>query len=108
MDMIESIYDPEFFRRAGHELVDRLADYVTVANMGKMPVLPKPDPPPLAEHYEQPLTVEPATDVMKVLSFQLQELIGLGIHLQHQSAAGIALRGHSWATGYRQRDGQHR
>ena len=40
MDMIDSIYDLEFFRQAGHELVDRLADYLASASLGEMPVLP--------------------------------------------------------------------
>ena len=47
MDPLERVrraYDPELFRTRGHELVDRLADYLRRATSGATPVLPWKEP----------------------------------------------------------------
>ena len=88
MDMIDSIYDPEFFRQAGHRLVDQLADYLLAARKGQLPVLPEPVPPTLAERYQQALPTEPVADPEKCLRQRLEELIAQGIHLQHPGYIG--------------------
>jgi len=86
--MIKSIYDPEFFREAGHRVVDQLADYMLAARRGEMPALPEPEPPALAEQYAQPLPAEPAADVPRELDRRVRELIERGIHLQHPGYIG--------------------
>ena len=86
--MVKSIYDPEFFRVAGHRLVDQLADFLLAACKGEMPVLPEPYPPALAERYQEALPVEQATDAPEVFSQRLNELIEQGIHLQHPGYIG--------------------
>ncbi len=88
MDMIDSMYDPEIFRHAGHRLVDQLTDYMVAARQGQMPVLPAPAPPTLADRYQQSPPAEPAPDAVKCLSRQVQELIEQGIHLQHPGYIG--------------------
>ena len=88
MNMIDSIYDPEVFRQAGHRLVDQLADYLRAAPQGKMPVLPYPAPPALADRYQHPMPAEPVPDAAQGLSQRLQELIAEGIHLQHPGYIG--------------------
>lgn len=86
--MTTSIYDPEFFRAAGHSLVDELADFMLAAQKGEMPVLPQPDPRALAECYQQPLPAEPAMDAAQTLSRHVRELIEQNIHLQHPGYLG--------------------
>jgi L-2,4-diaminobutyrate decarboxylase len=47
MDPLERIrraYDPELFRARGHEVVDRLAEYLRLATSGTVPVLPWKEP----------------------------------------------------------------
>jgi L-2,4-diaminobutyrate decarboxylase len=47
MDPLERIrraYDPELFRARGHELVDRIAEYLRLATSGAVPVLPWKEP----------------------------------------------------------------
>ena len=87
-DMIDSIYNPEFFRQAGHRLVDQLADYLLAARKGQMPVLPAPAPPTLAERYQQALPTESVADPEECLRQRLEELIAQGIHLQHPGYIG--------------------
>jgi L-2,4-diaminobutyrate decarboxylase len=86
--MINSIYDPEFFRAAGHRMVDQLADFLLAARKGEMLALPELDPPALARHYQQLLPVEPAADTSRALFHRLQELMERGIHLQHPGYIG--------------------
>jgi L-2,4-diaminobutyrate decarboxylase len=86
--MIESIYDPEFFRAAGHRLVDQLANFLTAAWKGGMPVLPQPSPTALADCYQQPVPLEPASDLSGALTQRVRELIEQGIHLQHPGYIG--------------------
>ena len=88
MDMLDSIYNPEFFRQAGHRLVDQLADYLLAARKGQMPVLPEPAPPTLAERYQQALPTESVADPEECLRQRLEELIAQGIHLQHPGYIG--------------------
>jgi L-2,4-diaminobutyrate decarboxylase len=88
MDIIDSIYDPEMFRQAGHRLVDQLTDYLLAAREGQMPVLPEPAPPTLADRYQQAPPMEPAPDALKCLCQRVQELFEQGIHLQHPSYLG--------------------
>ena len=86
--MIKSIYDPEFFRAAGHGLVDQLADFLVAAGKGEMPALPETNPAARADCYQQRLPVEPAPDFSRTLSDRLQDLIEQGIHLQHPGYVG--------------------
>jgi len=86
--MIDSIYDPEAFRQAGHRLVDQLADYLLAARQGQMPVLPEPAPPTLAERYQEAPPAEPAPDALECLGRHVQELFDQSIHLQHPGYIG--------------------
>jgi len=88
MDIIDSMYDPELFRQAGHRLVDQLTDYLLAAREGQMPVLPAASPAALANRYQQAPPDEPAPDAVKCLSQQVQELVEQGIHLQHPCYIG--------------------
>jgi len=88
MDLINSVYDPEIFRQAGHRLVDQLTDYLLAARKGEMPVLPEPPPAALADRYQQSDPAEPAPDALKCLDNRVQELIEQGIHLQHPGYIG--------------------
>lgn len=88
MDMIDSMYDPQIFRQAGHRLVDQLTDYLLAARQGQMPVLPEPAPPALADRYQQAPPAEPAPDAVTCIALRVQELIEQGIHLQHPGYIG--------------------
>jgi L-2,4-diaminobutyrate decarboxylase len=88
MDIIDSIYDPDFFRQAGHRLIDQLAEYLLAARKGEMAVLPAPAPRMLADRHEQAPPADPAPDPVKCLCDRAQELIQQGIHLQHPGYVG--------------------
>ncbi|MFZ0963233.1 MAG: aminotransferase class V-fold PLP-dependent enzyme [Terriglobia bacterium] len=88
MDIIDSMYDPEIFRQAGHRLIDQLTEYLLAARQGQMPVLPEPAPPALADRHQQAPPAEAAPDAMKYLAQRVQELVEQGIHLQHPGYIG--------------------
>jgi L-2,4-diaminobutyrate decarboxylase len=86
--MSSTLFDPEFFRTAGHRLIDQLAEFLLAAQKGEMPVLPHPAPPELAGSYRQPLPLTPAADPVEAFSRHLGELIRQSNHLQHPGYIG--------------------
>jgi L-2,4-diaminobutyrate decarboxylase len=76
-------YNPEFFRRVGHRLVDELADYLRAARKGSMPVLPEPHPRNLAKQYQQPVPAEPCTQAEETFLRRARAIIEQSVHLHH-------------------------
>ena len=88
MDIIESIFDPEVFRQAGHGLIDQLTDYLLAAREGRMPALPAGAPAAPADRCPPAPPAEPAPDAVNCLCRRAQELIETSIHLQHPGYIG--------------------
>jgi L-2,4-diaminobutyrate decarboxylase len=61
MSAPEDVYDPEAFRKQGHELVDHLADYLARALSGSLPVVAWEDPDPLARRWAVDIDRTPTT-----------------------------------------------
>lgn len=78
-----SFYDPELFRRLGHQVVDRLADYLAVAQQGRLPVLPHPAPLALADRYQEGLPAAAASGAEATFLQRVQEYIDRSTHQHH-------------------------
>jgi L-2,4-diaminobutyrate decarboxylase len=82
---IPSGFDPENFRKEGHQVVDLLADYLNKALKGtKMPILPWNDPDTLADDFSFTSgggEEEPFTDF-------IQRITDNSIHIHHPSYIG--------------------
>jgi len=84
-------YDPELFRRQGHQVVEALAAYLDSALAGELPVLPLRAPLELAEQYRGSLPLEPADDPEAEIGRCLEQVIGQSIHLHHPGYMGHQL-----------------
>src|SRR5208337_5275461 len=86
--MLTDPYDPELFRRNGHQLVDALAVYLHSALAGELPVLPYHAPLELAQEYQDSLPLDPAGDADAEVSRCLAQIIRQSIHLHHPGYVG--------------------
>ena len=77
-------YDPEFFRAAGHRLVDRLSDYLQRARAGELPVLDWTAPRELDASVPHGFPELGDGDVVEILS----EVVERSNHLHHPSYVG--------------------
>jgi L-2,4-diaminobutyrate decarboxylase len=78
-------FDPEEFRKEGHQLVDTLSDYLEDALSGKeMPVLPWNDPDQLAEHF----SFHSAGGEKESLNSFIKRIIDHSIHIHHPHYIG--------------------
>jgi L-2,4-diaminobutyrate decarboxylase len=84
-------YDPELFRRNGHQVVEELAAYLDSALAGKLPVLPLHAPLELAQQYQGTLPLDSADDAEAEVSRCLAQIIRQSIHLHHPGYMGHQL-----------------
>ena len=84
-------YDPELFRRHGHQVVDALAAYLHSALAGELPVLAYHAPLELAREYQDSLPLDAAGDAEAELTSSLAQIIQQSIHLHHPGYAGHQL-----------------
>ena len=84
-------YDPELFRRHGHQVVEALAAYLDTALAGELPVLALHDPLELAQQYQDSLPLDSASDSEAEVSRCLAVIIRQSIHLHHPGYVGHQL-----------------
>ena len=84
-------YDPELFRRCGHEVVEALAAYLDTALAGELPVLALRDPLELAQQYQDSLPLDCAVDSEAEVSRCLAQIIQQSIHQHHPGYMGHQL-----------------
>jgi L-2,4-diaminobutyrate decarboxylase len=84
-------YDPELFRRQGHQVIEALAAYLDSALAGQLPVLPLRAPLELAEQYQGALPLHPADDPEAEVASCLAQIVGQSIHLHHPGYMGHQL-----------------
>lgn len=85
---IHPAYDPSFFRQAGHQLVDRLADHLAAALAGRTPVMPDLPPVATAARYQGPLPRQGAADPLGRFGEISEQVIGESLHLHHPGCMG--------------------
>jgi L-2,4-diaminobutyrate decarboxylase len=81
---LDQAYAPEAFRAAGHALVDRLADYLSAARAGEMPVLDSVEPGRLLEQLPAEFTARPSATLVEALD----PLLRHSNHLHHPGYVG--------------------
>ncbi|MEI6613677.1 MAG: hypothetical protein WCL37_02155 [Chrysiogenales bacterium] len=83
--LLQQAYDSEVFRQQGHQLVDKLADYLQqVLRRPDMPVMPWREPAELRQEWQQLLA-----DPLPVSFAELTEkLLQQSIHLHHPRCCG--------------------
>jgi len=86
--MLPDPYDPNLFRRCGHEVVDALAAYLDSALAGELPVLAYHAPLELAREYQESLPLDSASDAEAALASSLDQVIRESIHLHHPGYVG--------------------
>jgi L-2,4-diaminobutyrate decarboxylase len=89
MNKIKSIiptpFDPDYFRKEGHTLVDTLSDYLEDAVSGKeMPVLPWNDPDQLTESF----SFDSAGGEKETLDSFIRRIVDNSIHIHHPHYIG--------------------
>jgi L-2,4-diaminobutyrate decarboxylase len=84
-------YDPELFRRHGHQVVEALATYLDSALAGELPVLSLQAPLELAQQYQDSLPLNPTGDPETEVSRCLAQIIRQSIHLHHPGYMGHQL-----------------
>jgi L-2,4-diaminobutyrate decarboxylase len=83
--LLQQAFDSEIFRQQGHQLVDKLADYLQqVLRRAAMPVLPWRDPAELRQEWQQ-LLADPKSISFDELS---EKLLQQSIHLHHPRCCG--------------------
>ncbi|HYX07199.1 MAG TPA: aminotransferase class I/II-fold pyridoxal phosphate-dependent enzyme [Bacteroidales bacterium] len=81
---LDKAYDPDLFRRMGHQLVDMLADYLeSLRNGTKMPVYAHKDPDERVKEFETDFSV-PEDDLNRLFKRVLEE----SIHIHHPGYLG--------------------
>ncbi|MBM3275594.1 MAG: pyridoxal-dependent decarboxylase, partial [Candidatus Sericytochromatia bacterium] len=89
MTGLQAAYDPEAFRRAGHQVIDRLADYL--AGMLARPetaVLPWVDPDAQVARWETGFPAAPADDAAGALDALIGDVLAAANHLHHPRYIG--------------------
>jgi L-2,4-diaminobutyrate decarboxylase len=82
---LSSPFNPEYFRKQGHALVDTLSDYLENALSGKdMPVLPWYDPDQLAEYF----SFESGGGGKESLQGFIKRILDFSIHIHHPRYIG--------------------
>jgi L-2,4-diaminobutyrate decarboxylase len=82
-------YDPEAFRRAGHRLIDRLADYLAgIQARPETPVLPWVDPDAQVARWATGFPAEGAADTAEALDALIGDVIRAANHLHHPRYMG--------------------
>lgn len=81
---LRSAYSPESFRALGHALVDQLADYLTRAQAGQLPVLPAGEPDELLGRWPAQFAAGPGPGLLALLPRILAE----SNHLHHPRYIG--------------------
>ncbi len=89
--MLTDPYDPELFRRHGHQVVEALATYLGSALAGEPPVLDLHAPLELAQQYQDSLPLDSTDDPDAELSRCLSQIIRQSIHLHHPGYMGHQL-----------------
>ncbi len=84
-------YDPELFRRNGHQVVEALAAYLGTALAGELPVLDLHAPLELARQYQDSLPLDSTGDPEAEVSRCLAQVVGQSIHLHHPGYMGHQL-----------------
>jgi len=88
-DLLRRAFDPETFRRQGHQLVDQLAEYLAQAQArGAMPVLPATSPDALLERWPDRFPEQPAAQPDAALRDLLAAVIAQSNHLHHPRYVG--------------------
>ncbi|MBM3290978.1 MAG: aminotransferase class I/II-fold pyridoxal phosphate-dependent enzyme, partial [Candidatus Hydrogenedentes bacterium] len=77
-------FSPDTFREQGHKLVDTLADYLAIAESGRMPVLPWVEPGEMVARWAQTFPERPARDMHELLARVLED----ANHLHHPHYMG--------------------
>jgi L-2,4-diaminobutyrate decarboxylase len=83
-ERLRGAYDPEAFRRDGHALVDKLADYLGRAMSRGMPVVRLRAPDELAAAWAQPIGATPLGE----LGDLVDAVIGDALHQHHPRCFG--------------------
>jgi L-2,4-diaminobutyrate decarboxylase len=81
---LASAYDPERFRADGHQLVDRLADYLRGATARLGPVLPWVDPAEQLARFPDALPARPSTTLPELID----AVLAGSNHLHHPRYVG--------------------
>lgn len=81
---LRSAYSPESFRAHGHALIDQLADYLTQAQAGQLPVLPAGEPDELLTRWPAQFAAGPGPGLLALLPRILAE----SNHLHHPRYIG--------------------
>jgi L-2,4-diaminobutyrate decarboxylase len=82
---LEQAFDSEIFRQQGHQLVDKLADYLQqVLRRPDLPVMPWREPAELRQEWQQ-LLADPRPIVFVELT---EKLLQQSIHLHHPRCCG--------------------
>ena len=89
--MDTDFYDPELFRRHGHQVVEALAAYLDSARAGQLPVLSLSSPLELAKQYQGALPLHAADDPEAEIARCLAQIVGQSIHLHHPGYMGHQL-----------------
>jgi L-2,4-diaminobutyrate decarboxylase len=89
--MLTDPYDPELFRRHGHQVVDALAAYLHSALAGELPVLAYRAPLEFIQEYQDSLPLDSASDSEAELTSSLARIVRQSIHLHHPGYMGHQL-----------------
>lgn len=81
---LEGLFDGELFRRQGHALVDRLADYLLEAKGAELPVLPWVEPEAMSGRWAGAFPEGPGEGLLGVL----ERVVAGANHLQHPRHMG--------------------
>ncbi len=83
--ILHKIYDPESFRKTGHELIDHLADYLqAMSQRPATPVMPYLSPDQAREYWQDDWDQEEGGEPVDLF----RKILRTGIHLHHPHYAG--------------------
>src|SRR5688572_5978153 len=81
---VRAAYDPEAFRAAGRQVVDRLADYLSRALAGEPPVMPPATPEEMAKAFPAAF----GEDQRGELTALIARVLEASTHLHHPRYVG--------------------